>query len=174
MLFDSLSRLAPLSLAAVAALLAAGPLRAGGPSSYCAPKASTAGCLALMTTSDPSSDPVSGANDYSVLTQNSEGFRTGILFTTLAGSASIPFQGGTLCMLSPIQRSNPVFSFGSFLQCDGQFTLLINDGLGIGTSFHGFEAGAGNTSWVQTWYRSTGLGDGFETALSNALAIDWL
>lgn len=143
------------------------------PVNYCVAKASTAGCLASMSTTGPNLTPTSGANDYSVVVSGAQGQRPGIFLTTTTGPASIPFQGGTLCIASPIKRSFINFTAGTNGACDGSFSRLINDGNLLPPAGTGFDAGPGTTSYIQAWYRSPGLGDGFDIALSDGIEIPW-
>lgn len=139
------------------------------PLAYCTAKASTAGCLASMTTSDPAALPVSGAADYSVVVTAMEGQRPGIFFTGLTPAAT-PFLGGTLCIQPPIKRSLNLFSFGTSGACDGSYAMLVNDGNVIPA---GFDAGPGATSFLQAWYRDPLNPDGTGAALSDGLELVW-
>lgn len=143
----------------------------GGPQIYCTAKASFSGCTASVTTSNASADPVSGANDYSAVLAAAQTLRPGIFFTSNTGQAALPFQGGVLCFFPPLKRSPTLFTGGSAqFQCTGGYQLLINDGVILPA---GFDAGPGGTSFIQAWYRSPQLADGFGTALSNAMQLDW-
>lgn len=144
----------------------------GGPTVYCTAKASFAGCTASVTTSNASADPVSGANDYSAVLAAAQTLRPGIFFTSNTGAAALPFSGGILCFFPPLRRSATLFTGGAAqFQCTGGYQLLINDGTIIPA---GFDGGPGGTTFIQAWYRSPQLADGFGTALSNAMSLNWL
>lgn len=141
---------------------------------YCVGKASTAGCVASMTTSNPSASPVGGANDYSFVLTGAEGLRNGIFFTTSIGPGSAPFQGGTLCITPPLKRSLPMNTGGTLNTCNGSFSMIVNDGNPLPPGGSGFEGMFGQSTWTQAWYRSPGLGDSFDTALSDGIEVFWL
>lgn len=144
----------------------------GGPTVYCQAKPSSLGCLANMSTSNPNLQPISNANNYSVVLEDAQPQKPGVFFTTTMGPNDLPFNGGTLCLLSPLKRSSIVFSGGTVGVCNGSFSRVINDGQAIQTGA-GFDAGPGGTSYVQAWHRDPDLNDGFNVALSNAIQFDW-
>lgn len=142
--------------------------------SYCSAKASSSGCLAVLTASSQG-PPFSGARDFSVTASEVQGLRPGLFFGSTSGPAAIVFQGGLLCVQPPTKRSVVGFSFGTASACDGSYALLVNDGNLFPPPFPGgFDAGPGGTSYLQVWYRDPVLNDGFETALSEALQLTWL
>jgi len=142
-----------------------------GPQTYCTAKASFAGCTASVTTNDLT-NPVSGANDYSAVVLNAQTLRPGVFLTSNTAPATIPFQGGVLCFQPPLRRSQQLYSGGATqLQCTGTYQLLINDGQVLPA---GFDGGTGGTTYIQAWYRSPQLTDGFGAALSDAMRLDWL
>lgn len=142
---------------------------------YCTAKASSSGCLASMggSTTGP---VVSGANDWSVQCTGMQANRPGIFFGSNIAQAAINFQGGTLCVQPPTKRSPILFTAGTNNTCTGTFTLLINNGAFFPppNAGSGFDGGPGGTSFMQAWYRDPALMDGFDTALSNGLQIDWM
>lgn len=137
---------------------------------YCTPKASSAGCVATLTTSDFFNSPISGANDYSLIADTVQAKKPGLFFFGTSGQASLPFSGGTLCVAPPNGRT-PVQQSGGggSLSCTGQMTLVINDGNGPP---NGPDVGPGNTVWMQLWYRDPNNGPGtLGTALSGGVEI---
>ena len=144
-----------------------------GPTIYCSAKTSSAGCVAQVDTTNPSSQPVSGASDYSVTASTVQSNKAGILFFGVNGQAAIPFNNGTLCMAPPLGRAPIQASFGSNgPACDGTFSQLINNG---GATNPNLDRGPGTMNWVQYWYRDPQNGAGqFGTALSNAVQLDFL
>ncbi len=139
---------------------------------YCTPKTSSAGCVTTISTSDPSSQPASGAADYFVTASAVQGAKTGLLFGGVTGPAAIPFSGGTLCVTPPLERG-PLQNGGgtSPTSCDGAFAQIVNGGDILPD---GLDAGAGNSAWYQWWYRDPLNGGGtFGTALSNAVQLDF-
>lgn len=144
----------------------------GVPLVYCTGKASSIGCLAAISTTNPSALPVSGAADYSVTATSVHAFKPGLVFAGVQGPTALPFLGGTLCTL-PNKRGPVVSSGGSAPEtCTGTFTTLVNTGALIPA---GLDGGAGNTVWYQWWHRDPQNGAGnLGSALSNAVEIDFL
>lgn len=138
---------------------------------YCAPKLSSAGCTNSISTSSTSA-PISGANDYYVTCSNVQGSKSGRLFAGAAGPAAAPFSGGLLCVTPPFKRGPIVFSGPSNpAACGGSFSTLVNTGSILPL---GLDAGPGNSSWCQYWYRDPLNGAGnLGTALSNAVRLDF-
>ena len=143
------------------------------PTIYCIGKLSSAFCLAQLTTSNPSAPPVSGANDYDLIANGVQEFKNGLFFGSISGQAMIPFSGGTLCKNPPTFRTGIQNSGGANPSgCNGQMVLTINNGLGIP---FGPDAGSGQMSWMQLWYRDPANGVGnLGTALSDAVEFEWL
>lgn len=145
------------------------------PISYCTAKASSSGCLAVLTTSSPLAPPVSGAGNYSLVMNSAQGSRPGIFYGSTNGTATIPFNGGTLCVRPPLKRSPILFTGGTTGQCNGTFQLLINTGVLFPPPLPGgMDAGPGGTSWYQAWYRDPALMDGYDSAISTAVQLNWL
>ena len=125
---------------------------------YCTAKASSAGCLASISTTDSAAQPVSGAGGYSVTASDVHSIKNGLLFAGLSGSAAIPFNGGTLCVQPPTKRGPITGSFGVGPNtCTGTYSTLVNDGNVIPA---GLDAGMGNSAWYQYWYRDPANGAG--------------
>lgn len=150
-----------------------GTLGSAGITSYCTAKPSSAGCVAGISTSDPTRPPVSGANDYSVNAVQVQNFKNGLVLVGITGPASLPFSGGILCVNPPNKRGPAVNSGGFGLApCDGVFGTVVNSGQIVPA---GLDAGPGNSGWYQYWYRDPANGAGnLGTALSNALRLDFL
>ena len=139
---------------------------------YCVGKVSSAGCFATLTTTDPTEQPVSGANDYALIANDLQGLKNSIFFGGNSGPANIPFSGGTLCVNPPTFRTAIQSTAGSGPNsCDGSVSLTVNDGSIIP---FGPDAGPGNSSWMQLWYRDPGNGAGnLGTALSGGVQFDF-
>lgn len=145
----------------------------GGPTPYCTPKTSSAGCVTTIATSDPANHPVSGAGGYAVTASDVQEGKSGVVFAGLAGPATLPFNGGTLCVNPPTKRGPIQFSGGDNAnECDGAFATTVNDGMILPI---GLDAGPGNSAWYQYWYRDPNNGAGtLGTALSDAIRLDYL
>jgi hypothetical protein len=135
--------------------------------SYCLPRASSAGCAALLTTSDPDTGPISGQMDYLVRAQGVLGGKVGLFLQSLSGPANVPALGGTLCLASPLFRVAPQTSGGSSsTACDGALELVVNTGVAP------LDPGPGGEIWLQAWYRDPLNGAGaLGSALSNAVGL---
>ena len=139
---------------------------------YCVGKVSSAGCFATLTTTDPNEQPVSGSSNYALIANDLQGQKNSIFFGGNSGPASLPFSGGTLCVNPPTFRTAIQSTAGSGPNsCDGSVFLVVNDGNIIP---FGPDAGPGNSSWMQLWYRDPGNGAGnLGTALSGGVQFDF-
>jgi hypothetical protein len=151
-----------------------------GVTTYCTAKPSDRNkCLASLSTLGPD-PPVKGNNDFTVVVDNSETNTPGIFFGSFTSQAALPFLGGTLCFFPPLRRGAIMFggaggSGGQGPGCMGTYAQTINNGVVI-TALGGFEAvNAGDTTFMQAWFRAPCMGcnTGFEIGLSNAVQLDW-
>jgi hypothetical protein len=142
------------------------------PSVYCTAKVNALGCLpSIGFTGAPSASSASGFTIQGSQVRNQ---KVGLLLHGLAGPAALPFQGGTLCVASPVRRSVSVNSGGTPLpvsDCSGVYAL----------DFNAFAAGAlggtphpelqfpGTDVDSQWWGRDNGFPPPNNTTLSNAL-----
>jgi hypothetical protein len=111
------------------------------PSVYCSAKTNSRGCTPAMSWSGV---PSAGAGSGFVLraTEVLDGV-PGMLFYGLAGPAAQPFQGGFLCVQSPLRRTAAVLS-GGLPPCGGLLAFDFNahaasgadPGLTAGTDVH--------------------------------------
>lgn len=142
-----------------------------GPSFYCTAKASSAGCLAHLASEPLGLQPASGAADLTLLAQDVQGLKNGLLFYGLTGPAALAFHGGTLCVSPPLGRTPIQNSAGSAGGCDGTLAVLVNAGV---LAPSGPDAGPGASSWMQGWYRDPQNGPGnLGTALTDAVQLDF-
>ena len=98
--------------------------------------------------------------------------KLGLLFGGTSGAASLPFNGGMLCVNSPLTRAPAIPSGGSSPDnCGGLFSTLVNDGQLFPL---GLDPGPGKSAWYQYWFRDPNNGPGsWGTSLSNALRLDF-
>jgi hypothetical protein len=89
--------------------------------------------------------------------------KLGTFFYGTGGSASIPFQGGFLCVLGGIKRT-PVQNSGGATPCGGTFALDFNAWIASGAD-PALVSGA--TVYGQYWSRDPM--DAFGTSLTNAI-----
>ncbi len=133
-------------------------LASGGPTTYCTAKTTSSGCTpAIGYSGAPSASAPSG---FTVSVDQVESSKPGILFYGTSGANNLPFQGGFLCVQSPIKRTPPQSSgSGGSPPCTGVLSLDLN-AAGVCA-----QIGAGNRAWMQGWFRdppspsTTGLSD---------------
>jgi hypothetical protein len=135
------------------------------PSTYCQAKLNSLGCLPSISGSGwPSSTATSG---FALQCTDARNQTAGLFFYGVAGRTAVPFQGGTLCMLGPRQRSPLVSSGGSAppaLDCTGVWQADLNSVLFTRPPI------PGGTAMQLQWYgRDTG--SPIPVSLSNALEI---
>jgi hypothetical protein len=131
------------------------------PSSYCTAKLSSNGCLPSI--SGHGTPSMSSPGDFSVVTTGIETAVSAIDFYGTTGQASTPFQGGVMCVASPVYRTGGKFSGGSGT-CAGSLSFTLSELL---ATPNGQQITAGGTVYVETWSRD--LGDAFGSSLSDAL-----
>lgn len=96
---------------------------AGSVAQYCTPKTTASGCVpAITTTGSPSASASSGFNIGA--TKVLPGM-FGLLFYGTSGPASLPFQGGFLCVQPPLTRTAVQIAGGAGL-CGGTYALDFN------------------------------------------------
>ena len=139
---------------------------------YCRAKTNSLGCdPAIASWGRPSASALAGFRVTCELVRNN---KAGLMFYSLAGRASIPFQGGTLCVSIPIRRTPAQFAGGTALgtdDCTGHYELDMNafaNGAAGGNPAPGLLV-PGNTVNCQWWGRDQGFPAPFNTMLSNAL-----
>jgi subtilisin-like proprotein convertase family protein len=142
------------------------------PTTYCTSKTTSIGCVPTIAASGVAS--ASAGSGFIV-----SGFRTmnrkpGTLLYSLNGAASVPFQGGYLCIASPTKRTPQVASGGSLLpasDCTGAFVIDMN-AFAVG-ALGGTPAPAlvvaGTVVNCQWWGRDPGFAAPYGTQLSNGL-----
>jgi hypothetical protein len=147
-------------------------LSSAGTVTYCTAKPNSLGCLPAMEFSGcPSATSGSG---FLVRCTQLRNNKSGLLFYGVSGRATVPFQGGTLCIKAPIKRAPSVNSGGSpspANDCSGEFVLDMN----------AFAAGAlggsplpalivpGTVVDCQWWGRDPGFAPPNNSTLSNGL-----
>jgi streptogramin lyase len=139
---------------------------------YCTAKVNSIGCTPMIgSTGLPSASASSG---FAVHASNVRNMKPGLLFYGFAGPASVAFQGGTLCVQSPLKRAPVVSSGGTPLpasDCTGVYSIDVNafaQGL-LGGSPHPLLSTPGTTVHCQWWGRDPGFPPPNNTTLSNGL-----
>ncbi|MCC6405918.1 MAG: FG-GAP repeat protein [Planctomycetes bacterium] len=130
---------------------------------YCTAKPNSQGCAPTMAwTGFPSA---SNPNPFELTCSQTLNYKWGLLFYGTA-EAAIPFQGGTLCVAPPIERTDVQHSGGSSTgsDCTGAFSYDMNARIQSGVDP---TLVAGAAGFAQYWSRDPA--DPFTTSLSNAV-----
>lgn len=136
------------------------PLYCPDPLVYCTAKLNSQGCLpAVGYVGHPT---LSGLDDFVVQASNVLSNRNGVHFYGFAQQAA-PFQGGTLCVATPLQRTALQSSLGTPppQYCSGSYAYAW-------THSRLTALGAGTTVYAQFWSRDPGSpsGSGLTDAVS--------
>ena len=148
--------------------LAIGP--ATPETAYCTPKTNSLACVPTLSAVGLASPTASSGYDVTVIDVLND--TNGRLLYTLAGSASNPFGGGTLCVSSPWKATSITKSGGSAkpnIDCTGVWTADLNTQL---ASRPGPQAG--DTIYCQWMGRDPGFPAPDNYSLSSALAFTLL
>jgi Tol biopolymer transport system component len=137
------------------------------PRSYCTAKVNSLGCTAAIGfTGVPSA---SLPAPFTISTANLRNQAAGLLLYSLSGPAAVPFQGGHLCLQSPLIRT-PLQSTGGSAgapDCSGalafDFRAYVDSGVNPALA-------DGVSVFTQFWSRDGG--DAFGTNLTDALAFE--
>lgn len=135
----------------------------GGAQNYCTGKVNSAGCTATMTSSGTPSE--TSASPFTLGANNVLNQKNGLVFWGLA-SATLPFQGGTLCVQPPLKREAIQNSGGTVgpPDCSGTFSMDFNTVIQSTSLLDPGDAG-----FVQTWYRDPA--DAFGIGLTDAVTF---
>jgi hypothetical protein len=146
-------------------------LDCAGGVAYCTAKINSLSCTpSISSTGSPSASSGSG---FVVKAVNVINNKSGLLFYGVSGQGTIPFQGGTLCVKSPIKRTPGINSGGNPPpnDCSGNYTFDMNlfavGGLG-GTPLPALTT-PGTVVDCQFWGRDPGFVAPNNTTLSNGL-----
>lgn len=137
------------------------------PDAYCEGKVNSLGCTPAMTFSGLSS--TGATSGFTVAAHGELTDKLGLLLYSVTGPSSIPFQGGTLCVQSPLRT--PAQSSGGTGACTGRYEVDMNAfarGLAGGNP-HPALLVPGTSVWVQAWGRDPGFPPPDNTSLSNGL-----
>ncbi len=132
---------------------------------YCTGKANSLNCVPQITSAG---EPLlSGETDAFFVSASNVLNRTrGLLAWSLNGAAALPFAGGTLCLATPLQLTQPANSGGgpSGSDCSGAQSFHFSRGF---MSAHGISPGT--TVCAQFWSRDPGFAPPDNLGLSDAI-----
>ena len=135
----------------------------GAPTIYCTAKVNSAGCTpAIGFLGSPSASAGSG---FTISAANVLDNKFGLLFYSKNGPAATPFQGGILCAIPPLVRTQ-LQNSGGTPPCGGQFAMDFNVWIASG-----FDPAlvAGQQVNAQYWSRDPGFAPPNNTSLSDAI-----
>jgi hypothetical protein len=138
-----------------------------GATIYCTAKVNSLGCTPSISSSGTSS--ASASAGFVVSSVNTLSNTAGLLMVGTSGRAAAPFQGGTLCLQTPIKRTPVVNSAGNPppRDCSGVFAIDMNSFAAGGTMPALLVAGT--VVDCQWWGRDSGFAPPNDVSLSNAL-----
>ena len=128
---------------------------------YCTAQVNSAGCTPAIAGDGVAS--VSSVFAYDIGASQVLSNVVGLMIYSKSGAGSIPFNGGTICVGSPITRTSGQFSGGSG-SCGGTFSFDFNAYIDSGFDPNLF---AGAQVWAQYWSRDLAAPGG--SNLSDAL-----
>lgn len=116
---------------------------------YCSAKTNSLGCEPRITAQGvPSASASSG---FVIGAERALAGQFGVLFFGVGGPNDRPFQGGTLCVLAPLRRTQPQLAAGGGAPpCAGTYALDWNAWLAANP---GAPLSAGTQIWCQYWMR---------------------
>jgi hypothetical protein len=134
-----------------------------GVATYCTGKTSSSNCQPSLVAAGPPS--LAAAALFVVSAQSVESGQNGIHFFGTTGAVSTPFQGGFLCVQSPVHRL-PLKNSGGAGACGGVLAYSLADVLAQPSG--GPLVGPGTTVYQQCWFRDPNAAT--TTGLSNAMS----
>jgi hypothetical protein len=143
----------------------------GPVTTYCTAKTNSLGCTpSIGATGTPSA---TAANGFVVRVVNSINNKNGLFFYGVTGRAATPFQGGTLCVNSPIRRTSGINSGGNPPpnDCSGVYAIDMNSfaqSSGPPVPLAALKV-PGTVVDCQSWGRDPGFAAPNNTSLSNGL-----
>jgi hypothetical protein len=136
------------------------------PQTYCTAKLNSLGCLPAITSSGVPS--ATNPNSFAIGVSNVLNKKSGLLLYSTTGAANIPFQGGTLCLATPLKRTPAQNSGGNSgsPDCSGSYSFDFN-------AFTQSHVNPSLLPGVQVWaqFYSRDPGDPFTVGLSDAVTF---
>jgi hypothetical protein len=139
---------------------------------YCTAKPNSLGCPTTFHSSGVPSATATGG--FTIIADHVLNQKLGVLLYSVTGRTALPFQGGILCVASPVLRTPPRLSAGHLpqvLDCSGGYRYDMNEfaaGLGGGNP-HPDLRRPGTFVHCQIWSRDPGFAPPNSSALTAAL-----
>jgi hypothetical protein len=141
------------------------------PTIYCSAKQDSFGCVPnFFHSGAPSIAGAQAAQFYTVYCMDVPPKVMSMLFYSTSGPSNAPFAGGVLCLQQPIQATLPIktLDLGFYPPCSGRFSYDFNSWIASGNDP---QLIAGQSVWMQYWYRDPGGLPGTNIGLSDALFV---
>lgn len=146
-----------------------GPMLYCNTGTYCVAKQNSFACLPdIQSSGVPSATSGSG---FTIHCPNVRNNKNGLLFYSITGLTSAPYQGGTLCVLPPIKRTPVINSAGDpppNSNCTGDYVIDFNAFIASGAGIPALQV-PGTIVYCQWWGRDPAFLPPNDTTLSNAL-----
>jgi hypothetical protein len=138
---------------------------------YCTAKVNSLGCTPSIGSSGANPPSATIGNGFNVTCTSVINNKSGLLFYGNAGQAATPFQGGTLCVKTPIKRTPAQSSGGNPPpnDCSGNYSIDMNAFAVGGAPAAPFLIVVGTVVDCQWWGRDPGFAAPNNTMLSNGL-----
>jgi hypothetical protein len=133
---------------------------------YCTAGTTASGCHAVMSSAGAASASAGVGFDVSVLSV--EGSKSGVIFFSTGGAQAQPWGNSSSfqCVVPPLVRTGTLPGIGTNGACDGSFQLDFNAWMAA----HPNKApAAGESAYLQCWFRDPHNTSNQTTSLSNAL-----
>jgi hypothetical protein len=146
-------------------------MQAPQPTFYCSAKTDAKGCTPrFFHAGIPSASGALTGQLYEVKGYDVQAKVPGMLFYSTSGSASTPFAGGSLCIQQPQKATQMAVTSANALTwpCNGQFSFDFSAWIASGNDP---SLTAGQTLWMQYWYRDPGGPPGVNIGLTDGIFV---
>ena len=147
------------------------PMQGAQPTFYCSVKTDSKGCMPrFFHAGAPSVSGALAGELYQVKGLDVRPKVPGMLFYSTSGAANTPFAGGTMCIQQPQHPTQMALTAinGLTPPCNGQFSFDFNAWIASGVDPN---LSAGQTVWMQYWYRDPGGVPGANIGLTDGIFV---